>query len=105
MVRLLVVCAINKADRLVVHRVFIISGRRSRRHEKLLKIVVYSFFPATISPEEGLFLPPRQKVPVEAIIGEIARVAFGLWLVLGSKGLTAAIKRIGGIGQSASTSE
>jgi len=34
-----VVCAINKADRLVVHRVFIISGRRSRRHEKLIQKV------------------------------------------------------------------
>jgi len=49
MVRLLVVCAINKADRLVVHRVFIISGRRSRRHEKLLR----ECFEIHISRREG----------------------------------------------------
>lgn len=71
----------------------------------LLKIVAITFLPASGGTDGEFLLPPRSSVPLGTIVEEAARVAFGLWLVLGSKGMAETIRRIWARGESAGDSE
>jgi hypothetical protein len=56
----------------------------------LIKLVLIELLPAGSNSSEGILFPAAEKarVPIEVIVEYVVQVALGLWLVLGSKGIT-----------------